>query len=264
MNPEYRRIYNALRGAIESGEYPIGTRLPPEPQLEKIYGVSRTTVRKAVSLLAEEKLVSVKQGYGTQVLRTRPQLETPNSGLIHGVPAISERIFGNAAGEGMRMLQSSLDMTPVYGDIASALDLPNGAQAVRLHRVRAFGDQEPFSYKVNYLRPDMVPGIERFNGKIHDLYTLLAEEYGLIFCEGDETVSAVAADFLDAQVLQVSVGAPLIKLTRYARTQTGPLECAVTKLRPEFYELRIHMDGPPPSRHKILEDSLENEKQQTK
>ena len=50
MNPEYRRIYNELRKAIEAGEYPIGTRLPPEPQLEKIYGVSRTTIRKAVSM----------------------------------------------------------------------------------------------------------------------------------------------------------------------------------------------------------------------
>lgn len=253
MNPEYRRIYNALRRAIEAGEYPIGTRLPPEPQLEKIYGVSRTTVRKAISMLAAEKLVSVRQGYGTEVLSTRPQMDEPNSGLIHGVPAITERVFGNASGGRMRIITSSIDTTPVYGDIAAALDLPNGSTAVRLHRVRAFGDQEPFSYKVNYLRPDMVPGIEKHNGKIRDLYALLKEEYGLTFHEGDETVTAVAADFLDAQVLQVSVGAPLIKLTRYAKTESGPLECAVTKLRPEFYEMRIHMEGPPPSRHKRFE-----------
>ena len=141
MNPEYRRIYNALRKAIEAGEYPVGTRLPPEPQLEKIYNVSRTTIRKAISLLVSEKLVSVKQGFGTQVLRTRPQLEHPNSGLIHGVPAISERVFGNQSdGQPMRTLQSSIDTTPVYGDIAEALELPNGATAVRVHRVRAFGD----------------------------------------------------------------------------------------------------------------------------
>ena len=260
MNPEYRRIYNELRKAIEAGDYPIGTRLPPEPQLEKIYGVSRTTIRKAVSMLAEEKLVRVRQGYGTEVLSTRPQLGKPNSGLIHGVPAITERIFGNASGERMRILTSSIDTMPVYGDIAAALDMPNGSTAVRLHRVRAFGDQEPFSYKVNYLRPDMVPGIERHNGKIRDLYTLLTEEYGLTFYEGDETVTAVAADFLDAQVLQVNVGAPLIKLTRYARTKDGPLECAVTKLRPEFYELRIHMEGPPPSRHKRFEAQEEEDK----
>ena len=257
MNPEYRRIYNALRKAIEAGEYPIGTRLPPEPQLEKLYGVSRTTVRKAVSMLSAEKMVSVRQGYGTQVLSTRPQMDKPNSGLIHGVPAITERVFGNTDGKKMRILTSSIDTMPVYGDIAAALELPNGAVAVRVHRVRAFGDQEPFSYKVNYLRPDMVPGIEKHNGKIHDLYTLLKEEYDLTFREGDETVSAVAADFLDAQVLQVNVGAPLIKLTRYARTTDGPLECAVTKLRPEFYELRIHMDGPPPSRHKRFEEQDE-------
>lgn len=255
MNPEYRRIYNALRKAIEEGRYPVGTRLPTEPQLEKIYGVSRTTIRKAVSLLAAEGIVAVKQGSGTQILRTRPEIKEPNSGLIHGIPAITERIYGtDGEGKPLHIIRSSLDKTPVYGDIAEALGLDNGAAAVRIHRVFAFSDNEPFSYKVNYLRPDMVPGIEEYDGKIRDLYALLEEKYALTFHEGDDTLTAIAADFLDAQVLGVSVGSPLIRLTRYAKTGSGPLEVGVTKLRPEFYELRIHMEGPPPRRHRLSAD----------
>jgi len=57
---------------VQSGKlkgYPVGTLLPPEPELERIYSVSRTTVRRAIAKLSEEGYVQVRQGYGTMVLK---------------------------------------------------------------------------------------------------------------------------------------------------------------------------------------------------
>ena len=56
--------------ALKDNTYPIGSLLPAEPELEKIYGVSRTTVRRAIAQLAEEGYVKVKQGHGTIVLKS--------------------------------------------------------------------------------------------------------------------------------------------------------------------------------------------------
>jgi DNA-binding GntR family transcriptional regulator len=42
--PLYRRLAEALRAAIERGELPMGTRLPPERVLARLLDVSRTTV----------------------------------------------------------------------------------------------------------------------------------------------------------------------------------------------------------------------------
>ena len=50
--PAYKQVYDALLEKIEKKEYPTGSLLPAEPELEKMFQVSRTTVRKAVELLS--------------------------------------------------------------------------------------------------------------------------------------------------------------------------------------------------------------------
>lgn len=66
----YQRVYKQILQALKDNTYPIGSLLPAEPELEKIYGVSRTTVRRAIAQLAEEGYVKVKQGHGTIVLKS--------------------------------------------------------------------------------------------------------------------------------------------------------------------------------------------------
>lgn len=53
----HRQIANYLRAQIESGELPPGSRLPAEMWLVQETGTARTTVRRALLLLASEGLV---------------------------------------------------------------------------------------------------------------------------------------------------------------------------------------------------------------
>lgn len=57
-----------LRTRITSGEWPVGTRIPPEPALVELLGVGRNTVREAVQSLVHAGLVERRQGSGTYVL----------------------------------------------------------------------------------------------------------------------------------------------------------------------------------------------------
>lgn len=57
-----------LRGRISSGEWPVGSRIPPEPQLVALLGVGRNTVREAVQSLVHAGLLERRQGSGTYVL----------------------------------------------------------------------------------------------------------------------------------------------------------------------------------------------------
>ena len=59
-----------LRGRIVSGEWPVGTRIPPEPALVDLLGVGRNTVREAVQSLVHAGLLERRQGSGTYVLST--------------------------------------------------------------------------------------------------------------------------------------------------------------------------------------------------
>ena len=71
---KYLSVYQDLKEAILSGKYLRGSFLPTEVELTEIYSVSHTTVRKAVSLLQEEKLVHVQQGRGTEVISGESQI----------------------------------------------------------------------------------------------------------------------------------------------------------------------------------------------
>ncbi len=58
---------DGMRALLESGEWEVGTRIPPEPALAAALGVSRNTVREAVKALAHLGLLQVRRGDGTYV-----------------------------------------------------------------------------------------------------------------------------------------------------------------------------------------------------
>ena len=57
-----------IRGLIDSGEYLVGSRLPPERELAERFGVSRSIVREAIIALEALERVSVKTGSGVYVI----------------------------------------------------------------------------------------------------------------------------------------------------------------------------------------------------
>jgi GntR family transcriptional repressor for pyruvate dehydrogenase complex len=61
------KIARALEKAILKGEYPAGSRFPPERELAERYKVSRSTIREAVGMLAQLGLVETFPQSGTYV-----------------------------------------------------------------------------------------------------------------------------------------------------------------------------------------------------
>ena len=63
----YRQISEQLRRLILAGEYPPGSRLPPERELATQLGVSRPSLREALIALEVEGYVEVRMGSGIYV-----------------------------------------------------------------------------------------------------------------------------------------------------------------------------------------------------
>ncbi|KUJ68909.1 GntR family transcriptional regulator [Streptomyces albus subsp. albus] len=64
------QVIAQLRAQITSGEWPVGSRIPTEPELVEQLGVARNTVREAVRALAHNGLLDIRQGSGTYVVAT--------------------------------------------------------------------------------------------------------------------------------------------------------------------------------------------------
>ncbi len=70
MTSKYLQLSTILTEKIQSGVYPVGSKLPTEIELTSSYNVSRQTVRLALSVLVEKGLISKKQGSGNSVIST--------------------------------------------------------------------------------------------------------------------------------------------------------------------------------------------------
>ncbi|MFY1597612.1 FadR/GntR family transcriptional regulator [Micromonospora sp. WMMD737] len=65
-----RQTIAQLRERILGGEWPVGARIPTEPQLVAALGVGRNTVREAVRALVHAGVLECRQGSGTYVVST--------------------------------------------------------------------------------------------------------------------------------------------------------------------------------------------------
>jgi len=64
------QVIAQLRAEIVSGAWPVGSRIPTEPELVERLGVARNTIREAVRALAHNGLLDIRQGSGTYVAAT--------------------------------------------------------------------------------------------------------------------------------------------------------------------------------------------------
>lgn len=73
LTSKFGQMVEILKGAIVSGEFGEGARLTSENELSRKHGISRNTVREAISSLVQQGYLTRKQGKGTFVANRHPQ-----------------------------------------------------------------------------------------------------------------------------------------------------------------------------------------------
>jgi DNA-binding FadR family transcriptional regulator len=115
--PAYQILADELRADITSGRLQPGERLPPEPELCVRTGVSRSTVREALRLLASQHLIVTTRGVTGGSFVSHPDAEQLSEALSTGLT-----LFTNAAEVGLADLL----------ELRRALEIPAaGLAAVR-------------------------------------------------------------------------------------------------------------------------------------
>ncbi len=66
--PLYEQVRRSILAGIETGQFAEGSFLPPEPELMARYGVSRITLRRAISELCADGRLQRQQGRGTIIM----------------------------------------------------------------------------------------------------------------------------------------------------------------------------------------------------
>lgn len=234
--PAYKQLYTDLKLSIKDGKYKPGSFLPTETELCEEYQVSRTTVRKAISMLTNEGYLLVTQGRGTQVQ------DISTSQHLNTITSLTETLKRRGYTVTTQGLAVEKITAPPF--ICEILSLNEGDSVYHIQRVQC-ADGRPICIIENYLIADLIPNFvlsKNSSGSI-SLYECLEKEYGIILKDATEHISAVGASFLEAQILGVPTNFPLLHSTRVTYTERGPLEYASTHIISDRYEYQIYLSG---------------------
>lgn len=209
----HAQISDAIRARIVSGDWPRDHRLPPEPALAEEIGVSRGTLRRALATLIEEGLLRQIPGRGTFV--TGDVMEPAGTQRLR---TLSEDFASQGIELDTRVLSSELTEPPP--SVARLLQLPPGGQALRLVRVRS-ASGTPIALLHNYVRADLVPGIEEVDFATVTLFGTLEGPYGLEIATARRSFSAVEAPLEVARELALPPTMPVQYLEQLTFLRDG-------------------------------------------
>jgi len=237
--PRYLRVYDLVKGRIETGEFEVGHYLPPEPELERIFNVSRTTVRKAVEMLAKEGFVYIKQGKGTQVLDFRATQH------LQYITSFSETL--REKGLTVKHTQLRVVRAVPPESIAEQLKVGTDSEVLRVSRV-TYASGKPIALIANYLLPELFPGIEKRIAGMSSLYSFLESEYDVRIDAATDYITARGASEEEASQLHIAVGQPLLVVRRVTHSGGRPIEVAVLRIDADRYEYCVNTKERPPRR----------------
>lgn len=232
--PAYRQMYASLKKDIKEGKYIPGTFLPTESEMEKIYGVSRTTVRRAIGMLANEGYLSVTQGRGTEVQ------DISTSQRLNKITSFTETLRQRGYKVSTQGLAQEKITAPDF--IREALSLKEGDLVYHIQRVQC-ADGRPICLMEDYLAESQVPDFILKEESCVSVYLCLEKNYGICLKEAVERISAVSASFTQSQILRIPVGAPLLHSRRTADAGHGPFIYSSLYVIAERYEYQIYQSG---------------------
>jgi GntR family transcriptional regulator len=231
FSPLYQQIKGLLLRRLQAGEWQPGQSLPSEAELAVRFKVSQGTVRKAIDELAAENLLVRRQGKGTFVSthdeeRTRYRFLrlTPDAG---GTPNLARRMLH------CRRMRGG-------AEVARALDLATGEPVVEVRRLLLDGER-PVVLDDLWLPGALFKGLTaevmaQWRGPLYRLFEL---EFSVRMIRAEEKIRAVAAAAEEAALLDVSVGAPLLRVERRSFTYGDrPVELRRGLYRTEHFHYR--------------------------
>jgi GntR family transcriptional regulator len=207
--PLVYQLAEAIREKIVQREYGVGEPIPTEDQLQKFYGVSRTTVRLALAKLVNEGYIRRQQGKGTYV--------NPQGLVTKGKPkSLSIDMFGVKSttqmiqSAGMKVKTEVLHFASELPgeEVAEKLGINAKDPVLHFERVR-YADDRPLVLEKSWIPAAQCPELQREDIK-GSLYLVLFKKYHHHIAAAHQSLRAILASELDARILGLQMGEPMM------------------------------------------------------
>jgi len=199
--PLYLQLKNSIKNAILTGELKDKERLPTEESICSVFNISRPVVRQAYNELIKEGLINRVQGKGTFV-----QKRLMISNLMYTVKGYMSEV------EDVGLVPTS---TIISKEILKTESLPFELQTLNedfylIKRIRK-GSDIPLFLEYFYLPVKKFMNFENLFSDNSGFTNLLKNSYGYDGFEIKTSMSAVIADEILAELLEINIDDPIFK-----------------------------------------------------
>lgn len=207
--PLHAQVESLIRGLLREQRYREGALLPTEVGMATKLGVSRNTVRAAITRLVQEGMLERKAGLGTRYVKQPIQTSLKNW------PSFTREM--EQRGLKVEVFLLEVARVPAPPEVARALEIPTTDEMpmiTRMSRVRG-NDGIPSMASVSWFheRAKLEPG-DDFS---QPLYQLIHKKSGVAVEFSEEEISAALADQELAEKLCCEVGDPILVRRRIVR-----------------------------------------------
>lgn len=226
--PLYYQLKNKILEKMESGEWGEGSLIPSESELQKIYGISRATVRRTLDLLSNEGFLEKKRGKGTFAKKPRIEEKLP------ALKSFTEEMQGRDASKRV-LVAGYIEPPPKIRDI---LNIAPGEQVFHLKRLMIV-DGSPLGTLDSY-----IPGRYKFSLRedySQSLYQII-EKTGIQMGEAEQTIEASRSTKEEIVLLGLKASFPTLVIHRVVKSITGdPVEYVKGVYRGDRYRYNLKL-----------------------
>jgi GntR family transcriptional regulator len=232
--PKYIQLFEKLKQDIITGNLKSGDRIYSENELRKMYGVSSTTVRKAIDTLRNSGFITRIQGVGTFVRE-------------HHVQRSLEKILSftkNMQQAGLKPSTKVLEkkIIPATGIYAEKLGVEEGEKIFLLRRLR-FGNETPMLLETRYINLKLCYDIIDLD-LTGSLYNIYEERYGVRLFRAEQHLQIAFLNKKEAKLLKCKPNSPCFLVTGVTYSEKNePVEYEESLYRGDEYEFFVKVGG---------------------
>jgi GntR family transcriptional regulator len=202
----YFQLYEILKKKIESNEWLVGSQIPTEDELCKMFSVSRATVRTAVLELVRQGYLKRQQGKGTFIHRNYI-----SAGLTM-LTNFRELLFE----EGLNFTTNVLARTVMMptDDLDVKLDIPKDKHIIYIKRLRSI-DNEPVLLQETYIPYHICPLLLEEDIEHQSLFELYEKKYVIKITRVKNYIEIAPLHPDERQLVGLPEGSQAILLNQY-------------------------------------------------
>ena len=207
--PQYRKLYELLRGLIEDGTYKHGNLLPSENELCATHSLTRPTVRKALDMLVNDGFIMRHQGKGSIVL-----------GKPKGIGILT--LSSTTSAIGQENLTTLIIEKPQIRRWEESFgfeisDRKKSLGCIHMERLRLINNV-PIFYDITIIPNLNLPRFTSRKFENKSLFEILRKYYQIEVKGGEQKIYAITADERIQRHFKVRQNHPILRIDRKLET----------------------------------------------